>query len=356
MVDPASIAEYPAKLRSNLTKVFAEIAGDNQKHYIKCLVEPFHPDSAGARVPETLPRKTVTYNGFSQLDYANGDWITISNLELPCQAHTYTLPYSATLANSTPIATSVAKPLDGDANISCHYIDTGYTFNQLKNFMVVARDPTPKDLYTKLRVVGSGLRYFKTSKSENEAGTLDMYYSRNGAAIDETSTINSLFTRPTDSNCKLHLAGATGSIRGTNGFLVQSNFRPYDEHSYDLRDPVASNKALFDDDIDAVWFINMADKTLFPGSMISSLTSDAQIGIVVESLQQRHTVMARITGRTDGLALTHERIIHYEGMPEYNKIGFLSAETSPLRTVTSPLQLIQTIPTRGIFANYANKR
>jgi len=35
-----------------------------EREYVQALVEPFHPHTNGARVPETVPRETAIYNSF----------------------------------------------------------------------------------------------------------------------------------------------------------------------------------------------------------------------------------------------------------------------------------------------------
>jgi len=40
------------------------IEDDNEKHYVKSLIDPFHPSVYGVRVPSILPRETVTFNTF----------------------------------------------------------------------------------------------------------------------------------------------------------------------------------------------------------------------------------------------------------------------------------------------------
>jgi len=49
----------------------------------------------------------------------------------------------------------------------------------------VSTDNTLSDAYLKARTVGAGIRFFKTSSADTESGTMDMIYSRDGAAIDD---------------------------------------------------------------------------------------------------------------------------------------------------------------------------
>jgi hypothetical protein len=77
--------------------------------------------------------------------------------------------------------------------------------------------------------VSAGIRFLKTSTSESEAGQIDMHYSRDGSAIDESTPLNTLFSRPSESSTRIYLAGTTGVLRSAAGFVVQNNYRPHDE-------------------------------------------------------------------------------------------------------------------------------
>lgn len=68
------------------------------------------------------------------------------------------------------------------------YGSIGYSFSN---------DNTSQSVFTKNRVVSTGVRFFKTSSSETESGQLDMHYSRDGANIDDSANLRSLFSRPT---------------------------------------------------------------------------------------------------------------------------------------------------------------
>lgn len=38
-----------------------------EDHYVKALADPFHPMSSGCRVPELVPRETLTYTSFGEI-------------------------------------------------------------------------------------------------------------------------------------------------------------------------------------------------------------------------------------------------------------------------------------------------
>lgn len=69
------------------------------------------------------------------------------------------------------------------------------------------RNPTPAANFTKHRIASAGLRIFKTSKSENESGQLDIAYFRDGHTIDNNSTLSTDLGRPRNDRMRMYLAG-----------------------------------------------------------------------------------------------------------------------------------------------------
>jgi len=65
IVDPRSMITFPKDLRNNLLMMMEAFKSTHEAHYIKSLVDPFHPDSQGARVPALLPRDTATFSTFN---------------------------------------------------------------------------------------------------------------------------------------------------------------------------------------------------------------------------------------------------------------------------------------------------
>lgn len=77
---------------------------------------------------------------------------------------------------------------------------------------------------------------------------------------------------------------------------------------------------------------------------------------MVESLQQRHTMLTKISNRSLDMKVSMERSILYEGIPDQSAYGFIQRSQSQLVSASSPLQLIQQVPTQNIFADYSRKR
>lgn len=46
-----------------------QLQTNDEKRYIKSLLDPFHPDVLGVRVPTRVPRNTITYNTHSVFDF-----------------------------------------------------------------------------------------------------------------------------------------------------------------------------------------------------------------------------------------------------------------------------------------------
>lgn len=83
LIDPRKMIDLPQLLKRNLHKVVNMIKDDHEKQYVKCLIDPFHPSTYGARVPSILPRDTATFNSFMTAELpSNSDVLLIANLEL----------------------------------------------------------------------------------------------------------------------------------------------------------------------------------------------------------------------------------------------------------------------------------
>lgn len=65
--------------------MISELATDDEKRYIKSLLDPFHPDVLGVRVPSRVPRNTITYNTHTSFDFkassSRHDLMYINNFE-----------------------------------------------------------------------------------------------------------------------------------------------------------------------------------------------------------------------------------------------------------------------------------
>lgn len=171
------------------------------------------------------------------------------------------MPYTNALSTGTPqqkaMYISTSAFADDENLMVLHYISYANGAFVKANVQVY-QDTSPVDLYTKQRVVSSGLRIFKTSASDTESGILNMCYSRDGAAMDEHATFSDLLNRRTDENAKIYLAGKFGTLRNQVGFVSQVNYRPYNIDSFKYRDSVRDREhALFGSDVPApLWLVN----------------------------------------------------------------------------------------------------
>jgi len=46
-----------------------QLSTDDEKRYVKALLDPFHPDVLGVRVPTRVPRNTITYNTHTEYSF-----------------------------------------------------------------------------------------------------------------------------------------------------------------------------------------------------------------------------------------------------------------------------------------------
>lgn len=76
---------FPTTLRKNMKAMFDQLTDGPETKYVKALVDPFHPECAGARVPTLLPRDTATFNTYNQIDVGQtaplSSHVLISSLE-----------------------------------------------------------------------------------------------------------------------------------------------------------------------------------------------------------------------------------------------------------------------------------
>lgn len=130
--------------------MFERLRTDAESDYIKALLDPFHPKSRGARVPMLLPRPSVTYSVFKQINVPNNqDLLIFANLQLGAQQQAVTIPVIANLLTRTPVAVGNATWWAGAPNpYNVHYISLG-TSNYIKANATGYSDNTPSELFTK---------------------------------------------------------------------------------------------------------------------------------------------------------------------------------------------------------------
>lgn len=138
------------------------------------------------------------------------------------------------------------------------------------------------------------MRVFKTSSSETESGIIDIVYAQDGLGFDDNHQIGSTLSRPKADRQRHYLAQTeTGNCRGRAGFVVQGNYRPFDDVDFEMTEP--GNAAVLDNalfqaggDVSALWFVmdnGGGTKAIFPASRYStSFVTSNIIGIVIDAL------------------------------------------------------------------------
>jgi len=121
--------------------------------------------------------------------------------------------------STTPVE-ATATVGGGAEDYTINYIPTGFTLSALEASITSTSDSQAKELFVRQRTVSAGIRFIKTSTSDNEAGQIDIHYSRDGSAIDESTALNTVFSRPSESSKRVYLAGTTGILRSAAGFVV----------------------------------------------------------------------------------------------------------------------------------------
>lgn len=93
-------------------------------------------------------------------------------------------------------------------------IEEGVTFSQ--------PDTSISQLFIKSRTVAAATRVWKTSTSDNESGTLNCIYGRDGIPIDENVSLATEISRPRMDRTTVFLAQSSCSqqCRGRNGFTI----------------------------------------------------------------------------------------------------------------------------------------
>jgi hypothetical protein len=200
------------------------ITNNDAKLYAKSLLEPFHPDSMGTRVPMVLPRETISFSSFKEIS-VNGSHSTkvimFANFESQDELISITFKDNAivdAIIGSPPeLVSNIVR--DG-VNYNGHVIRAGV----VANFKDATKFETHSETgfsraFVKSRTVAAGIRVFKTSVSENESGVLDVLYSRDGGNVDSSTKIVSGLGRPKNDRHRQYLAQTGGEdCRGQCGF------------------------------------------------------------------------------------------------------------------------------------------
>lgn len=105
---------------------------------------------------------------------------------------------------------------------------------------------------------------------------------------------------------------------------------------------------MYADIITPAWFVVKSagqNPLLVPAQHMHYSSSTDQIYLVTQSLQQRHTFLARLSSLSTNMQISLEHIQHMEGIPESTHYGFIERSHSLLTQATTPLELIQKMPT-----------
>jgi len=85
VLTPHQVLDYPQKLRNNVRKIINSLQTTDETRYVKALLDPFHPDTLGVRIPSRVPRNTITYNTHCEFSFkataSVSDVMVISNFE-----------------------------------------------------------------------------------------------------------------------------------------------------------------------------------------------------------------------------------------------------------------------------------
>lgn len=186
----------------------------------------------------------MTYTSFTEMSFEPAPGVTkavhFTNFELGCIERSVMFKSDAIVnailnTPSTEISAlyTGGAPGNGDVAITINALNLGVPRSTLQAALSIASDPTLSTAYLKLRIVAGGNRIFKTSSNDNESGTMDILYSRDGSTFDEGDVLARDLARPRADRMRTYIARAsTCDHQGVSGFLAQVNKRPHDEASF----------------------------------------------------------------------------------------------------------------------------
>jgi len=147
------------------------------------------------------------------------------------------IKFTSTLHDTLLNSPVVKAAIQGEGGNYMHVFDRALTRAEIiAGLQLGSEDVAVETHFHRYRVVASAVRVFKTTSTETEAGTLDIVYGRAGQSLDEGQQLITDLARPMSDRVRLYLASAEGGCcRGKPGFLVQNNYRPYDQQSFEFR-------------------------------------------------------------------------------------------------------------------------
>jgi len=88
--------------------------------------------------------------------------------------------------------------------------------------------PNVTGLFSNVRVVAGGLRFFKTSASTTESGVIKAYYSDRGAYIARNLNQQLNYFQDDQSHVRVYCAAGAGEAMGRAGFMLGAFYQPLD--------------------------------------------------------------------------------------------------------------------------------
>jgi hypothetical protein len=182
------------------------------------MLDPFHPDSLGVRVPSRVPRNTITYNTHNEYSFkatnAVSDMMFITNFEQLSGYYYVAIEGSGVqiFLTSPPDSLENCQVNDklDDSHFDINYVPVG---PRASLNIQTLKDDTWHDNFYKLRCVAGGVRVLKTSKQESESGSLDLIYSRDGSSFDEGHSFKTDLARTRPDRTRTYLAEAGSCLR-----------------------------------------------------------------------------------------------------------------------------------------------
>jgi len=102
---------------------------------------------------------------------------------------------------------------------------------------------------------------------------------------------------------------------------LQTNKRPHDDASLELLDIKKMHNSPGHNfaphgHTSTVWFIDASTGIMYEAKNVANIPAGNDVGIVLESLQQRHTSMAVVQDVQPGMTLNFQMIYHLEGIAD----------------------------------------
>jgi len=196
-----------------------------------------------------------------------------------------------------------------------------------------------------------------------------MYYNFGGVPIEEGRVLSQAFDHENSQAVKTAYLAQTpvGTVRGKPGFMCQTNFRPFDDRSFEFQSADSdaartANFRVYDGKKSGLWCIVDYDGD-HPGQALGNIkrlrsVEECQrhnlnvVGVLADSFAERHTCLWYARDVAANMNFSLERVVHYEGIPDVHKKGFAHLDSAALPPGTSTLSVVASIKPDGIFNGY----